>query len=53
VGPRIGADLFRNVQGAVGLGGRLRLNDEGVHGRADLAYGADGFEIYLSLLEAF
>ena len=53
VGPRIGAHLFRNVQGAVGLGGRLRLNDEGVHGRADLAYGADGFEIYLSLLEAF
>lgn len=53
VGPRIGSDLFRNVQWAAGLGGRLRLNDEGVRGRVDLAYGAGGLELYLSLLEAF
>jgi hypothetical protein len=43
----------RNVQLAAGIGGRLRLNDEGVHGRMDIAYGAHGFELYLSLLEAF
>ena len=53
VGPRVGADLFDEVQLAAGLGGRLRLNEEGVHGRVDLAYGANGLELYLSLREAF
>lgn len=53
VGPRVGTDLFNKVQLAAGIGGRLRLNDEGVHGRVDLAYGANGLELYLSLLEAF
>jgi outer membrane protein assembly factor BamA len=53
VGPQIGTDLFNEMQLAAGLGGRLRLNDEGVHGRVDLAYGANGLELYLSLLEAF
>ena len=53
VGPRFGQELVENVQVAAGLGGRLRLNDEGVHGRVDLAYGANGLELYLSLLEAF
>ena len=53
VAPRLGPDLVRGVQGSVGLGGRLRLNDSGVHGRIDLAYGAGGPELYVSLLEAF
>ena len=53
VGPRIGSDLFSGIQTAVGLGGRLRLTDDGVHGRVDLAYGAHGPQIYLSLGEAF
>jgi len=53
VGPRVGPDLVEQIQWAAGLGGRFRLNDEGVHGRMDLAYGAHGLELYLSLLEAF
>lgn len=53
VGPRLGPDLFSEIQGSVGLGGRLRLNDSGVHGRVDIAYGAGGPELYISLLEAF
>jgi outer membrane translocation and assembly module TamA len=53
VGPRIGADLFSAVQAAAGLGGRFRLTDDGVYGRMDLAYGASGVQLYLSLGEAF
>lgn len=53
VGPRIGPDLFRDVETAVGVGGRLRLTDGGVHGRVDLAYGPSGVELYMELGEAF
>ena len=53
VGPRIGPVLVRDVEAAVGVGGRLRLNDDGVHGRVDLAYSPTGIELYLSLGEAF
>lgn len=53
VGPRLGAPLVREVEAAVGLGGRLRFTDTGVHGRVDLAYSATGLELYLSLGEAF
>jgi hypothetical protein len=53
VGPRVGAALVRDVEAAVGLGGRLRLTDDGVHGRVDVAYSRTGPELYLSLGEAF
>ena len=53
VGPRVGPDLAKQIHWAAGLGGRFRLNDEGVQSRMDLAYGAHGLELYLSLLEAF
>lgn len=53
VGPRIGPTLARDVEAAVGVGGRLRLTDDGVHGRVDLAYSPTGIEFYLSLGEAF
>lgn len=53
VGPRVGTPLVRDIEAAVGLGGRLRLTDGGVHGRMDLAYSATGVELYLGLGEAF
>ena len=53
VGPRLGSDVLNAIQGAVGLGGRLRLTEDGVYGRADVAYGATGLQLYLSLGEAF
>lgn len=53
VGPRLGPALGRNLQWAVGLGGRLRLTDDNVHGRLDLAYSPTGIEIYVELGEAF
>ena len=53
VGPRIGPELVDEVERAVGVGGRLRLTDDGVHGRVDLAYSPTGIELYLSLGEAF
>jgi hemolysin activation/secretion protein len=53
VGPRIGAPLVNGVETAVGLGGRLRLTEDGVHGRLDLAYSRTGLELYISLGEAF
>jgi hypothetical protein len=53
VGPRVGAPLVKGVETAVGLGGRLRLTEDGVHGRVDLAYSRTGIELYLSLGEAF
>jgi len=37
----------------VGLGGRFRFTDDGVHGRLDLAYSPTGLELYVSLGEAF
>lgn len=53
VGPRVGEALVQDVEMAVGVGGRFQLNDEGVHGRIDVAYGRTGLEFYLSLGEAF
>lgn len=53
VGPRVGPDLVRGVERAVGAGGRLRLTDGGVHGRLDLAYSPTGLELYIALGEAF
>lgn len=53
VGPRLGAPLVNKVEGAVGAGGRLRLTEDGVHGRLDVAYSPTGVELYMSLGEAF
>jgi hypothetical protein len=53
VGPRIDAPLVNGVETAVGLGGRLRLTEDGVHGRLDVAYSRTGLELYISLGEAF
>jgi hypothetical protein len=53
VGPRLGAALVEDVEAAVGLGGRFRFTDDGVHGRLDLAYSPTGLELYISLGEAF
>lgn len=53
VGPRIGSDIFRGIETALGAGGRFRLTDGGVHGRLDLAYSKSGVELYLALGEAF
>ncbi|MFB6279522.1 MAG: BamA/TamA family outer membrane protein [Salinibacter sp.] len=53
VGPRVGADLFDEVEAAVGAGGRFRLTEDGVHGRLDVAYSRTGVELYISLGEAF
>jgi outer membrane protein assembly factor BamA len=53
VGPQIGPELANGVERAVGVGGRLRLTDDGVHGRMDVAYSPTGIELYLSLGEAF
>jgi hypothetical protein len=49
----VGTKLVQDVEAAVGIGGRLQLNDDGVHGRVDIAYGRSGLEFYLSLGEAF
>ena len=53
VGPRIGAPLVTGIEAAVGIGGRFRFTDDGVHGRLDVAYSRTGPELYLSLGEAF
>ncbi len=53
VGPRIGPELVENVEVAVGIGGRLRLTDDGVHGRLDIAWSPTGIGPYVSLGEAF
>lgn len=53
VGPRLGPALVKDVKAAVGLGGRLRLTEDGMHGRLDIAYSSNGPEFYLSLGEAF
>mgnify|MGYP006279727955 CR=1 FL=1 len=53
VGPRLGSPLVNGVEAAVGLGGRLRLTEDGVHGRLDVAYSRSGIEFYISLGEAF
>jgi hypothetical protein len=53
VGPRVGADLFQDVEAAVGIGGRLRLTDDGIHGRIDISYSPAGIEPYFSMGEAF
>jgi hypothetical protein len=53
VGPRIGEDLVKGLEAAVGLGGRFRFTDDGVHGRLDVAYSRTGVELYIALGEAF
>ena len=53
VAPRIGGELFQNVEAAIGLGGRLKFTEDGVHGRLDVAYSRTGIELYVSLGEAF
>lgn len=53
VASRIGTALFERVEAAAGIGGRFRLTEDGIHGRLDVAYGRTGFEIYMSLGEAF
>lgn len=53
VAPRFGPELGRDIEMAVGAGGRLRLTEDGVHGRLDVAYSRTGFEFYLALGEAF
>jgi hypothetical protein len=53
VGPRVGADLFEGPEAAVGVGGRFRFTDDGVHGRLDVAYSRTGIELYIALGEAF
>lgn len=53
VGSRVAPALVQDVKVAVGLGGRLRLTDDGLHGRLDIAYSSNGPELYLSLGEAF
>jgi outer membrane protein assembly factor BamA len=53
VGGRLGTPLAEDVEAAVGLGGRFRFTDDGVHGRLDLAYSPTGLELYVSLGEAF
>lgn len=53
VGPRVDRVLGEHVEAAVGLGGRLRFTEDGVHGRLDIAYSATGLELYISLGEAF
>jgi hypothetical protein len=53
VGPRIGPGLADDVEATVGLGGRFRFTEDGVHGRLDVAYSRTGIELYLSLGEAF
>lgn len=52
-GPRLGSELLHEVEAAVGLGGRFRFTDDGVHGRLDVAYSRTGLELYISLGEAF
>ena len=53
VAPRIGQFGQSTMKYAVGGGLRLRLNEEGVHGRVDYAIGPDGGALYITLLEAF
>lgn len=53
VGPRIGSALFNGIETAVGLGGRVRFTDDGVHRRLDVAYSRTGVELYMALGEAF
>jgi outer membrane protein assembly factor BamA len=53
VGPRIGSSIVEDVEVAVGIGGRLRFTEDGVHGRLDLAWSPTGIEPYVSLGEAF
>jgi len=53
VGPQIGPDLVDGLEAAVGVGGRVRFTEDGVHGRLDVAYSRTGLEFYISLGEAF
>jgi hypothetical protein len=52
-GPGLGAELMNEVEAAVGLGGRFRFTDDGLHGRLDVAYSRTGLEFYIALGEAF
>lgn len=53
VAPRLNALGPQAARAAVGAGLRVRLTDDGVHGRLDYAVGADGGALYITLLEAF
>ena len=53
MGPRLGSELVDGVEAAIGLGGRFRFTDDGVHGRLDVAYSRTGVELYIALGEAF
>lgn len=53
IAPRLGRFQLSGLKYAVGGGLRLRLNDEGVHGRVDYAISPDGGALYITLLEAF
>jgi len=52
-GPGLGAELMNEVEATVGLGGRFRFTDDGLHGRLDVAYSRTGLEFYIALGEAF
>ena len=53
VAPRLGRFRLSGLKYAVGGGLRLRLNDEGVHGRVDYAISPEGGALYITLGEAF
>lgn len=53
VARRVDALSLTGIKYAIGAGLRLRLNDEGIHGRVDYAFGPEGGALYVTLLEAF
>ena len=53
VAPRLDVFSLGDPKYALGAGLRLRLNDEGVHGRVDYAVSPAGGALYITLLEAF
>jgi outer membrane protein assembly factor BamA len=53
VAPSMGELRWDTIKVAGGGGLRWRLTDPGAHVRADLAAGAEGLELYVTLLEAF
>lgn len=53
VARRIDALSLTGIKYAGGIGLRLQLNDEGLHGRVDYAFSPEGPSLYITLLEAF
>lgn len=53
VASRLDVFSLRGAKYAVGAGLRMRLNDEGIHGRVDYAISPEGGALYVTLLEAF